>query len=148
MAANADAVLDPWCLVEVPDGNQVLFGFATRHPRTGGLSWMSSTEVVELDEDAGRAVTASGRRYDLGRRISHDALPDDEARLSLAFLLGAELGMAPPPNFAVAVQWVRACKVARHVGLEPPAMEADAVAAFLAEHRDTMRFRQSGRLPS
>ena len=62
------ASMDPWLVVDV-NGEPSLFGFAWRHPSTGGLSWMLSTAIVELDAAAGRARTASGRVYQLGRRI-------------------------------------------------------------------------------
>ena len=62
------ASVSNWMVVRHND-RECLFGFAERHPRTGGLSWMLSTPVVCLDEEEGHAVTASGRRYLLGTRI-------------------------------------------------------------------------------
>jgi hypothetical protein len=56
----------PGLVVVDVDGELSLFGFAARHPGTGGLSWMPSTEIVELDESAGRARTSSGRVCALG----------------------------------------------------------------------------------
>jgi hypothetical protein len=41
-----------WVVIDV-DGELSLFGFAARHPRTCSLSWMLSTEIIELDESAG-----------------------------------------------------------------------------------------------
>ena len=79
--------MDSWCLVELADGAEVLFGFVVEHAGTGGLSWVRSTAVVWLDETAGRARTASGRRYALGRRIAVADLPTEEARIAFTFLV-------------------------------------------------------------
>lgn len=136
----ADAVLDPWLLTsEGPDGS--LFGYATRHPATGGLAWTLSTTVRQLDMRRGRAVTASGRRYDLGRRIELPELPDDEARIAYALLVCPIIGIDPAMHLGtvdpmLAADWVRACKMARHLGVPRPERELKAVSAFLGRHAD------------
>jgi hypothetical protein len=92
---TTDAELNPWTVVG-EDDNACLFGFALRHPRTGGLAWTLSTPIVSLDERRQQAVTRSGRRYTLGRRVSPDALPDEEAEVAYALLVGPLLGWPAP----------------------------------------------------
>ena len=102
------------------------------------VSWVRSTAVAWLDETAGRARTASGRRYALGRRTTVANLPTEEARIAFAFLVSPHLadpGAEPPVDgdSAAAAAWVAACKVARHLGLEaPPLRDPAAVTEFLA----------------
>ncbi|NOG73675.1 hypothetical protein [Roseicella sp. DB1501] len=149
-----DATMDPWCLVELGDGDEVLFGFAVEHARTGGLSWVRSTAVVWLDETAGRARTASGRRYALGRRTTMADLPTEEARIAFALLVGPHLADpdAGPPvdgDPAAAAAWVAACKVARHLGLDaPPLSDPAAVARFITSNIESYALLRSGRRPS
>ena len=134
-----DAHMDPWCVVPLGDGAEVLFGFAVRHPGTGGLSWVRSTPVRELDEASRRATTASGRRYELGRRIELEDVPGegDEAWLAFDLLIGLDAadGDAVPSTSADPprdTRWVAACKIARHLGIEAPGRAPAAVEAFLA----------------
>src|ERR1700730_9465931 len=110
------AEMDPWLLVEVY-GEDCLFGFAKWHPSTGGLAWTLSTPVVELDEAAGRARTASGRVYALGRATEFEEL-DEEANLALCLLAGE----VPMPEAARwrGVCWITARKMARHLGTVAP----------------------------
>jgi hypothetical protein len=136
----AGAALDPWLLVT--DGpERALFGFAVAHPGTGGLAWTLSTAVRHLDVTRGRATTASGRRYDLGRRIELPDLPDEEARISYAVLVCPLIGVDPAVHLGavdplLAVDWVRACKVARHLRVDPPVREAASVTRFLDRHAE------------
>lgn len=46
-----DAVLDRWLVAE-DDDTEVLLGFALRHNEFGGLSWIRSSPIAELDEEA------------------------------------------------------------------------------------------------
>jgi hypothetical protein len=80
------ASMDPWLVVDV-NGEPSLFGHARRHPNTGGLSWVLSTPIVELNETTGRALTASERVYELGRRIEPCKL-DEEGGVALDLLRG------------------------------------------------------------
>ena len=90
--ATADAYMDPWCVVSVITGERLLFGFAVRHPATGGLSWVRSTPIRHLDEVTGCAITESGRPYALGRRIEPEKVPleGEEAWLAFDLLIGAD----------------------------------------------------------
>jgi hypothetical protein len=136
----AGAALDPWLVVS--DGvDEALFGYAVRHPGTGGLAWTLSTPLRHLDVARGRATTASGRRYDLGHRLEVPDLPDEEARISYAVLVCPLIGIDPAVHLGaldplLAADWVRACKVARHLGVDPPVREAASVARFLDRHAD------------
>jgi hypothetical protein len=59
------------------DGELSLFGFAARHPRTGGLSWRLSTEIVELDESAGpEGHPQTEARVTFWPRVTVDAATD------------------------------------------------------------------------
>lgn len=133
-----EAELDPWCTVDLPSGVH-LFGYALRHPVTGGLAWTRSSPVVRLDPDAGFALTRSGQHYRLGRQVSLAELPDTEARLALALIFHKAFldRRAPLPggiSRVLAVAWLTACKAARHDELEPPPLDRDAIKAFFAEH--------------
>jgi hypothetical protein len=111
-----------------------LFGFALFHPRTGGLSWTMSTQVVELDQVVGQARTASGRVYALGRRITSVDL-DDEGRVALSLLLAKWTKLEPPPDQDF--PWLTACKMARHLKVEaPPRHDPVAVELFLAIYHE------------
>jgi hypothetical protein len=130
---DSDAELDPWCVADDGAG-QVLFGFATRHPVTGGLAWTRTSRIVHLDTIGGRAITRSGRRYALGHRITAVDLPDIEARLAFAMLIGPAPGCEPgrlPADVApsLAIAWLSACKRARHLGLDPPELDPAAIRA-------------------
>lgn len=133
--------MDPWCVVPLVCGDRVLFGFATRHPVTGGLGWTRSTAVQELDAIAYRAVTASGRRYELGRRIDPEDIPaeGDEAWMAFDLLIGPDAadGDAVPPISADPTRdarWVAACKMARHLSIGAPGRSPSEVEAFLELH--------------
>ncbi len=129
----AAAGLDPWLPLEL-GGEEVLFGYAGRHPATGGLSWVRSSPVVELDEEAGRARTAGGRVYALGRRVDVEDL-DGEARAALRLLAAEFLGAEPLPGDAQDARWVSARKWARHLGVAaPPRGDRAAVERFLRRH--------------
>jgi hypothetical protein len=127
------ASMDPWLVVDV-GGEPSLFGFARWHPNTGGLSWLMSTEIVELDEARGRARTQSGRVYQLGRRIEPGAL-DDEGRLALRLMLARWIEQAEPPDEDL--HWLTARKMARHLNLSPPPRDdRGAVEEFLTAHHE------------
>jgi hypothetical protein len=143
MPPDIDAVLDPWCAVDLIDGGCVLFGFALRHSGTGGLSWTCSTRVRTMDPARRRAVTASGRRYELRREIELRDIPDAglEAWLAFELLVGddAKHGAAVPPVSADPereARWLAACKIARHLGLPTPGCAPSVVEAFLARNFD------------
>lgn len=133
-----DADMDPWCLV--PDGDKpVLFGFAHRHPLTGGLSWVLSTPVVAIDPTHGRAVTLSGRQYALGRRVAVPELPDTEARIAYALLVAVHLGIDTSVLLGdldadLARQWIIACKMSRHLDLPVPERKRSVLKAFYARN--------------
>jgi hypothetical protein len=131
-------LLNPWCLVPVDGGEHVFFGFAVRHEMTGGLAWLVSTEVEELDENTGRARTRSGRRYELGRRFEPKDVADegDEAAVAFQVLVPEGRRYASLVVNPFDVCWVTCCKAARHLGLPPPARNAADVEAFLDENRD------------
>lgn len=144
---SPDACLDPWMLVALPDGRKILFGYASWHPKTGGLSWMHSTSVHELDVTAGRARTASGRIYTLGRRITVDQL-DEEGHAVLALLILKPLGRtAPDPvgDFFTG-HWLMARKWSRHLRVEPPPRDDPAaVQEFLDTYADLYAALRDGR---
>lgn len=140
-----DAELDPWLSVPVSDGSQVLFGFATAHVETGGLAWTRSSPIRQSDARTRRPITASGRRYLLGRRIGCLDLPDLEARCAFALLIGPDLGLSfsdlvgPEVRQHEAADWLRACKMARHLGLHPPPLQAAKVAVFIHQNEEAYR---------
>lgn len=147
------ARMDPWCVVPVRDGKEVLFGYAIRHPTTGGLSWVSSTEIEELDATAGRARTRSGRLYELGRRIELQDIPEEgeEPWIAIELLLGHDVDdpKAVPPRVAdpaADTEWVLACKAARHLGVTPPRRMPREVTVFLDRHLAAyLRVRTGGK---
>ena len=130
----ATAGLDPWLPLEL-GGEEVLFGYAGRHPATGGLSWVRSSPVAELDEAAGRARTASGRVYALGRRTDVGEF-DEEGRTALRLLAAESLGAEPLPGDDDDARWVSARKWARHLGVEAPPRDRAAVGRFLRRHEE------------
>ena len=139
--AGFDAHLDPWCAVRLIGGDEILFGFALVHPTTGGLGWLTSTAISSLDRKRRRAVTASGRRYRLGRRIEPEDIPGegDEAWMAFDLLVNpdAEDTEAVPPISAdppADMRWVAARKMARHLGLAVPGRAPKEVEAFISEH--------------
>ncbi len=132
-----DAQLDPWCSVPMEDGTTVLFGFAVWHEKTGGLAWMSSSELLELDVHRGSAVTFSKRRYGLGRRF----LPldvgaeGDEARWAFELLVIAGYEDAAKLRHLDRM-WLTARKAARHLKLSPPSRTGTAIAEFFDRNGD------------
>ena len=130
-APIVDAHLDPWSPVPLATGETILFGFALHHAETGGLSWMSSSELLELDIPAGRARTRSGRRYQLGRRFDAVDVGGEgpEARAAFELLIGDVADdMARLRNLDAL--WVSACKAARHLGVAPPDRKVPDITAF------------------
>ena len=138
MQTVTEAHLDPWCLVELGTGENVFFGFALSHPQTGGLSWLNSTEVLELDIAAGRARTASGRVYRLGRRFDpvDVSAEGEEARTAFELLLRPEFEEIDT-LLELDRSWVSCCKAARFIGITPPLRTRSAVARFMKQHLDT-----------
>ncbi len=137
-AAEFDAHLDPWCLVPLEDDSEILFGYAHKHPETGGLAWLTSTEVVHLSPSGRRATTRSGRRYRLGRRFNavDVGAEGEEARLAFELLVGRDDADADE-LVEVDRRWLMARKAARHLGLEPPARTDAATRGFFENHGDT-----------
>lgn len=134
--------MDPWLVVDV-NGEPSLFGYARRHPNTGGLSWVLSTPIVELYEAAGRARTASGRVYELGRRIEPCEL-DEEGGVALDLLRSRYT-----PEGALSgddVSWLTARKMARHLNLAPPPRDVPgAVEQFLRTYHRRYLAARDGR---
>lgn len=135
---DPDSELDPWILIRAGK-HRYLFGFALRHPTTGGLAWTLSTPVVHLDTHRQRASTRSGRCYALGRQTSPFALPDQEAQIALAVLVGSPGEVFPGALGAgisehLARRWLTTCKAARHLCLQPPSLNEQAVTRFLGQH--------------
>jgi hypothetical protein len=135
------AAIDPWCVADTFDGKE-LFGYVVRHHRLGGLSWVRTSPIVELDASAGIARTLSGTRYQLGRRVQVEDIPllgDDEPWLAFDLLVRNDLGDPDiiPERSADAVsdeQWLMACKAAHWLKLPPPRRFSAEVAAWLQEH--------------
>ncbi len=129
--AVVTAAMTVWMAVDVR-GDERLFGFAARHPTTGGLSWVLSTRIVEFSEIAGRARTESGRVYALGRQISSRDL-DEEGRIAMRLPLSDGLEAYPDRDDDIA--WVTARKMARHLGIDaPPRGAYVAVSQFIGCH--------------
>lgn len=139
LPVQPDASLDPWTLVPVNDGEHLFYGFALFHPNTGGLSWLVSTEVEALDEDSGSARTRSGRRYKLGRRFERGDIRREglEAELAYRILLGEYAGDVDIETNPRDYIWLVCWKIARHLGLEPPAREEAQIQGFYSEHSRT-----------
>ena len=116
-----DAHLDPWCVVLLSTGEEVLFGYALRHEATGGLAWLSSTELLNLNRTATFGRTASGRRYRLRRRFAaiDVGAEGEEARLAFHLLVGVDFEDLDYLE-EVDRRWLMARKAARHLGVEPP----------------------------
>ena len=136
---GAAARMDPWCMVRLDPQMRVLFGFATYHPRTRGLSWTRSTPVHLYHESGRIAYTESGRVYSLGRRFLPEDLPAEgiEAQLAYEFLIGrAALELVPAVEFHPLTDglWLAACKMSRHLKLSPPARTADQIIEFLSKN--------------
>lgn len=142
--AEVTATMSTWMLVDT-FGDECLFGFAERHPSTGGLSWVLSTPVVEFTEAMERARTASGRVYALGRQITADDL-DEEGCVALALLLAD--GAASNPRDIRDTNWVIARKMARHLQMSAPSRaDNEAVSRFLERYRDLYLSQRGGGRP-
>ena len=143
---DAEASMDPWTAVPLVTGETILFGFAVRHPSSGGLVWMTSSELLVLDEDTGLARTRSGRRYRLGRRF--DALDvsgeGEEPRTAFELLVGA-LHRDREALLVLDGAWLTACKMARHLELPAPSRAAADVAEFHIAHAAAYVARRRGR---
>lgn len=143
--ATFDAELDPWLHVDLADGTRLLFGYAVSHVATGGLAWTRSSPVRRYEIRTGLVITASGRRYQLGRRIACLDLPDQEAKVAFALLIGPDLGVSfgdlvgPKIREGEAADWLRACKISRHIGTQPPPLDGAAINEFLRQHEATYR---------
>ncbi len=146
---DCDAHLDPWCVVPLETGERVLYGYALHHEVTGGLAWLSSSELLELDAAAGRAGTRSGRRYRLGRRFAAIDVggEGEEARLAFQLLVGIDHEDADE-LVEVDRRWLMSLKAARHLGVEPPIRTDAATRAFFRERAAAyfaMRHPDAGR---
>lgn len=147
--AEPDAQLNPWCAVDLVSGHRILFGFAWRHPTTGGLSWLRSTPLLRLDSQERRAITQSGRRYALGRQLAAEDIPaeGEEALVAYLLLLGEDARDAGAvPAIAVApwrdARWLTAQKMARHLRVPPPPRASEPVTRFLEQHRSAYLARR------
>jgi hypothetical protein len=129
--APATAVMSSWMTVEA-FGDECLFGFATSHPTTGGLSWILSTPVIEFTASADKARTASGRVYALDRHVTHREL-DEEGRVALRLLLLDDPDGYPGRSDDLA--WVTSRKMARHLAVTAPSrVDPIAVEHFIRSH--------------
>lgn len=132
-SADATAHLDPWMAFCQRPGDDrspcslFLFGYALRHHRLLGLSWVRTSPVLALRPETGRALTASGSLYVLGRPVASPDDLDQEGRAAWDALVREVGGRLER-------RWLGACKAARWLGMDPPALEEAAVAAFEAEH--------------
>jgi hypothetical protein len=120
-----------------------LFGFASHHPATNGLSWLASSEVETLDLEEGHARTRSGRRYSLGRRFELHGLRQEgeEAWVVFHLLLAHDLARAGWFEIAGIEEsrdplWAACCKAARHLGIEPPLRDRSACTEFMLLHAE------------
>ena len=125
------AHLDPWLPFWEHGGADPprlhLFGWAPHHHRLLGLTWLRSSFVVSLEEEARRASTVSGSRYALGRRLASPAELCPEGRVAWnALVLGGATELER--------RWIAACKAARWLGIPSPALDGDAVGDFVARH--------------
>ncbi len=149
--AAPTACMRPWCAVPLHNGSQILFGYALRHPVLGGLSWVSSSEVIELDDERGRARTRSGRVYALGQKIQIDEIPalGDEPWIAFEHLVGdayhafAEFPRCPAKR-SIDRAWLSACKAARHLDVAPPQRERGAVQAFMDRYLSAYLLLRAG----
>jgi hypothetical protein len=135
-----DAILDPWMLAP-DDGDDVLFGYAHHHPVLGGRAWTRSSPVVEIDAQESTARTHSGRHYKLRQQMTRaDLLKHDEALAAYVLLVHDPhlstdtLGWSAADKL-LARDWLRCCKAARWIGIDPPAREPRAVDEWMAAHR-------------
>ena len=143
---EVDAHLDPWCEVPMETGGSILFGFALHHAETGGLAWLSSSQLVDLKEAAGRARTLSGRRYRLGRRFDplDVGAEGEEARLAFALLIGIDFE-DQDELVEVDRRWLMAMKAARHLQVAPPVRADSATRYFFKTYGEAyFALRQRG----
>lgn len=132
-SADATAHLDPWMAFCQRPGDDrspcslFLFGYALHHHRLLGLSWVRTSPVLNLDTGAGRAATASGSRYALGRRVASSEELGLEGRVAWTALVR---DTATP----LERRWLGVCKAARWLGVASPPLDEEAVKAFEAEH--------------
>jgi hypothetical protein len=138
-----DARLDPWCLVPLPGRAEYLFGFAAYHSGTGGLSWMRSSPLELLDQARGRAITESGRLYELGRRTEPTELRDPEGKAAFRLLTGTSGDCREEAPLLSA--WLTACKIARWIAAQPPPCCSVEVERFITKHRQAYKARRLGR---
>ena len=144
LAGEPEASLDPWCIVRLKSGERILFEFATRHPWTMGLSWMTSTPVRSLDDAKGCAVTESGRLYGLGRRFDVNNIRDEEVKAWVAYgtLFSTDVEDQLPPwrfDSYEARRWLASCKVARHLGKTPPPFQREEYEPFIEANQAQYR---------
>jgi hypothetical protein len=137
----ADAYMDPWCVVPLATGEEVLFGFAVAHSATSGLSWLRSTPIRQLDTRSVFATTWSGRLYELCRRIQPEDIPleEDEAWIAYDLLIGPdardnELVSPISADRECDAEWVSAYKMARQPRVAIPDREPLAVQEFVRRH--------------
>ena len=140
--------MDPWTAVPLSDGACVLFGYAALHPGTGGMSWLRSSEIVELDRAGGSARTESGRSYSLGRRFrpGNVAAEGEEAWLAFLMLVGRAYAdhVSIPGTRDIDTRWLVACKMSRHLGVEAPARHPASVGPFMGRRLPSYMALRSG----
>ena len=136
------AELSQWLVVEI-DGNQHLFGYATRHTGTGGLSWLLSTPIVSMAKGQTSAQTASGTAYVLEERITEADL-DEEGQVAHDLLIRHR---SSSRDHLADLLWLSARKWARHLGLSCPARnDIDGLKHFFADQYEAYaNIRRSGR---
>ena len=131
--------MDPWSPVPLEGGGCVLFGYAAFHPSTGGMSWVRSSEVVELHHAGGCALTKSGRSYSLGRLfLPRDVVAEgEEAWLAFLMLVGRSYPdhMSVPGTREIDAQWLAARKMSRHLGVDAPTRHPASIGPFMVHHR-------------
>ena len=124
------AVMDPWMIVAPPDMPPRLFGFLRHHPKLGGKSWSISSPIVNLTGT--KALTESGMDYVLGKKITIETLPTEEARVALCCLLEMAVGLQPDRNDQL---YLAACKIARWIDQPVPDRQDTAqVLAIIKTH--------------
>ena len=148
--SDADTVLEeaphirlaPWRLIS-HCGAECLFGFAVYHNETVGSSWMRSSGV-QLDAVRRCVGTATGRPYELGRRIEATDHQEPEVCAADHPLLG-EPDCGEEARLLGA--WLSSCKMAQWPGLQPPPRDPPGVMQFPGAHGGAHRAPRSGRHP-
>ena len=146
---DGEAHLDPWCVVPLDVGGDVLFGFALSHPVTGGLGWTVTSELLELNW-AGNGAKTMSRRYLLGRRFDplDVGAEGEEARLAFDLLIGVAFEDLDE-LVEVDLRWLQAMKAARHLRVEPPLRTAASTLEFFKRHAELyFAIRERGRRPA